>query len=260
MAFGVHAMTNSWGIAVAVTLGFCALTASFVVALVFGQRHRQGQPPKPLRRVGIASRVLAVVCGLLGALFLFATLGTDQPRSHRVTDVVVGGVCALIAILAATGTITRTRRLLGASLPTNRNARSISLIFIVVGILALLFAAAGYSSVTNMRRHGVETAATITAVTDFRAHTYFLQYTLPSGRVVHCSTENVRGTPDAGETITVLYDSASPSTGCQSADYGTSYAQANWSLGIGAFIFAAGCVIWYLRRTPRIPQHQVGDA
>lgn len=248
---GTHALTNSWGTAWWVLFGIAIATAGLVALFVLRARRRRMYPDAPLPRVAWGSRVLAVVCSLLGGVFLLATLGAGLSQSQRWERALVGVALTAVAVAAASGRLTRARRRLVGTLPVDHRIRALSLTFNLLGAVLLLCATAGYQATTSMREHGVRAAATITAVTDYRAHNYFLEYELPSGRVAHCSTENVRGTHYAGQELEVLYDSSHPSTGCQSADFGTRYTFAYVCLGIGLVSVISGCTMWYRHRRPR---------
>jgi hypothetical protein len=118
----------------------------------------------------------------------------------------------------------------------------------VGGVLALLLGLAGFSSVQGLRNDGVTARAEILDVTRVKsAFSYSLRYALEDGTVVTCSTGDVLGEPEKGDTILVLYERGYPDVNCQSADYGTSF-EAPIAVTVGGGVMIAAAVGLYLVR------------
>jgi hypothetical protein len=191
--------------------------------------------------------VFAALFALTAAGFLVTALGDAALSSQaRAGDVGGGVLFALLAVDAATGRLATDVRRYRAVTRANPKARGALLATLTIGTTLTLFGLAGFLAVNGLRTHGVRTTALVTSVTHFRSSTYFLSYRLPDGRTVTCSTERVRGNPEPGDSIEVLYDTLDPSINCRDARLGTSFAEPTAIILIGAVFLA----IWrglYLR-------------
>lgn len=249
----VQAVTDSWATAfVSAGVAIAAVFAAGGVALaVRASRRRDRASARPVRRIGWGSRIVAVVAAAVAVGSVVDWIRTSSPPAKH-DDVVGGAVAVAILVFTLTGLSTgvwrSASRALWRSLPADQPARRLTIALLSASALSLLMAWACQSSVSSMRTNGVEAAATVTAVTHLRgADTYFFRYTLPSGEVVRCSTEDVRDAYNEGDHVQVLYDSTDPSA-CQSADYGTDYGVVYMFGGVGAALATAGIARWAITR------------
>lgn len=206
-----------------------------------------GRPGARAVRGGWPSRILAALPALLGVLFLF---GSDPVNDgERVAGAVVGVLCLGFAYYIFTGRFAAGFRRIRWVLHTSQSGRWIVGLALGAG-LSLLFGLGGFSTVQGLRDNGVTTTARVQEVTHFKgASTYFLRYALENGSEATCSTGDVLGEPQRGDTIQIMYDRQDPGINCQSASYGTDLTEAVvFTAAGGAMLLAAVTAYFFARR------------
>lgn len=248
----LHSMTDSWSLAFVIDAAI-VVGAIGIGGLVLGaQWHNAVREKKGLgpRRIGWGSRIgLGFLIPTAFVCLVEASI-TTEPTSDRTTAGVLGGISVVLIAGAVTGRTTATTRRLRATLPASAGPRRWALGLLAVSAFLGFMSAGGYDSVTSLRHHGVAVTAHVADITTYKATAdYFLEYKLPSGRTVHCSTEDVLGEPNVGDHIRVLYDSTDPTANCQSLDYGTGYGEV-WMFGGAAVItLLVGMMLWWVNRS-----------
>jgi hypothetical protein len=201
----------------------------------------------PAVRAGWSSRIIAAVPALLGGLSLF---GSDPINdAERIAGVAVGVLFLWAAFYIFTGRFAARFRRFRRVLRASPGARQWILGLSLGGGLLLVFGLGGFISVQGLRDNGVTTTAEVVEVTHFKgASTYFLRYILEDATVVNCSTGDVLGAPERGDTIEVMYDHENPDTNCQSADYGTDFTMPVGFTAAGGTMFIAAVTVYGLAR------------